>query len=276
MTYLNDLPDLDELTPADSHAAAPIPAYAPVTRPEAGSPAAMVAGVTTLFTWCVKYRRAIGFVAYGLIAATSIAVTVGAVTIAMRRQGTSEIVTEAAPESQAAQYDLQRQIVLGNPVPVFNEQGQAVGQRPASTQELLDAAKAVMSRIEDDVVQEKANELELAIAAGRRNESHFCYGLNRDECVTELDAQIGDRWQSAIAEGNLDQELLSQRLAQALDRVRQGDTQSVRVERDLYLLARERYAQALAVANDRSADGIAGSILERQSESNNQGEVFGQ
>lgn len=192
-------------------------------------------------------------------------------TVKNAQQGNQAATLPTAMSQQVQQQTLEQSIniVLGRPVP--DGQGRA---RPAVAMEIFEASKRVMQFEEEQLLQTKVNELDVAIKIGMGTPDHLCYRLSRGNCINVLEAGVDRRRQEAQATRNTDEMLITDDLYKAFDRLRQGSVQVASHDPDLYKMARVAFLSALQSLEASSPNGQAAATLQLLEQQRNAGLMY--
>jgi len=181
----------------------------------------------------------------------------------MNSSGTTDtaINTVLSPQSQSSVFQAAVAIVLDQPIQTTE------GLRPATASEVLDSGRRVMAAQESPLLQRKVNEWTIAMTLGQATPYHPCYQLSTEQCIGVQQRNLDLRWQLANQVGHTDELLTLSELSKALDRIREGRTESNQWKPDLYQFARAKYLGATRLVADQTPNGVAQVLMDMQEES---------
>lgn len=135
--------------------------------------------------------------------------------------------------------------------------GMITGAQAASIDQVLQATRMVMSWQEDELIQLKTNQIQLAIQAGIGTPNHPCFQLAPQQCLTKLQSDTLSDRQQALNRGDTNAVILADQILRAQDRIREGTTDVSKYMPQLQLMARTKYTQAIEMQQAVSPEGQA-------------------
>lgn len=139
----------------------------------------------------------------------------------------------------------------------ITQTGVVPGNQAASIEQVLQATRMVMAWQEDELIQYKTNQIQLAIQSGIGTPGHPCFQFAPQQCLSKLQTDALAERQDALNRGDTNTVILVDQILRAQDRIREGTTDVAKYMPQLQLMARTKYTQAIEMQQAVSPEGQA-------------------